>query len=311
MRHYRNILYVSHGTADETEGLRQALSLARNNEAPLKVILLIPALPKQFADHQSKYEAGLVSQMKVSIEQTSQALKLDTSLLKMTIEVLNEKAAVNAVIKQVLQHGFDLVIKEADQSDEQKRYQARDMDLLRKCPAAVWLCRPISKSRDKMQIAVAIDPEVANEADEKLSIRLLQLARSLADTCSGELHILSCWNFPLESELRHNVFIKVSEDEIERMVEEEREAHLQKLDRLLALARLQGSNHIHHLRGNPDKLIPKFARDQEVNVMVMGTVARTGIKGVMIGNTAENIIQKLPSSLLALKPESFESPVKL
>lgn len=31
MHHYHNLLYISHGLTDEIEGLKQALSLARNN----------------------------------------------------------------------------------------------------------------------------------------------------------------------------------------------------------------------------------------------------------------------------------------
>ena len=38
MENFHNILYVSHGITDETGGLKQAISLARNNRAPLKVL---------------------------------------------------------------------------------------------------------------------------------------------------------------------------------------------------------------------------------------------------------------------------------
>ena len=41
----------------------------------------------------------------------------------------------------------------------------------------------------------------------------------------------------------------------------------------------------------------------------MGTVARSGIPGFLIGNTAEDIVQKLTCSLVALKPNDFVSPV--
>jgi nucleotide-binding universal stress UspA family protein len=43
----------------------------------------------------------------------------------------------------------------------------------------------------------------------------------------------------------------------------------------------------------------------------MGTVARTGISGLLIGNTAERLLQQLKCSILAIKPEEFTSPVKL
>jgi len=51
-------------------------------------------------------------------------------------------------------------------------------------------------------------------------------------------------------------------------------------------------------------------RKQPIDVLVMGTLGRTGISGFIIGNTAENVVQKLECSLLALKPGGFVSPVK-
>jgi nucleotide-binding universal stress UspA family protein len=60
----------------------------------------------------------------------------------------------------------------------------------------------------------------------------------------------------------------------------------------------------------PDQSIPDFIDQNDIDILVMGTVARTGIYSFVIGNTAENILQKLSCSLLALKPKGFVSPVK-
>ena len=43
----------------------------------------------------------------------------------------------------------------------------------------------------------------------------------------------------------------------------------------------------------------------------MGTVGRTGIPGVIIGNTAEAILNRVTCSVLAVKPPDFETPVTL
>jgi nucleotide-binding universal stress UspA family protein len=43
----------------------------------------------------------------------------------------------------------------------------------------------------------------------------------------------------------------------------------------------------------------------------MGTVARTGIEGLLIGNIAETILRRVDSSVLAVKPHGFETPVRL
>jgi nucleotide-binding universal stress UspA family protein len=42
----------------------------------------------------------------------------------------------------------------------------------------------------------------------------------------------------------------------------------------------------------------------------MGTVGRSGIPGLFIGNTAEEVLQNARASILAVKPPSFVSPVK-
>lgn len=64
------------------------------------------------------------------------------------------------------------------------------------------------------------------------------------------------------------------------------------------------------LKGEPEDLIPATITDTKIDILIMGTVARTGISGFIIGNTAENILQKIDCSLLALKPQGFVSPVK-
>lgn len=40
----------------------------------------------------------------------------------------------------------------------------------------------------------------------------------------------------------------------------------------------------------------------------MRTVARTGLSGVIIGNTAEDVLNSIACSVVAIKPASFVSP---
>jgi universal stress protein E len=45
--------------------------------------------------------------------------------------------------------------------------------------------------------------------------------------------------------------------------------------------------------------------------VVMGTVARTGVPGFIMGNTAETILSQIDCSVLAIKPPGFTTPVTL
>ena len=42
----------------------------------------------------------------------------------------------------------------------------------------------------------------------------------------------------------------------------------------------------------------------------MGTVGRSGIDGVIIGNTAEKVLNRIECSVLALKPPGFVTPIR-
>ena len=66
---------------------------------------------------------------------------------------------------------------------------------------------------------------------------------------------------------------------------------------------------IHLVKGEAALVIPKLAHEKQVDLIVMGTVCRTGIAGFFIGNTAEKILQDVDCSVLTVKPEGFVSPV--
>jgi nucleotide-binding universal stress UspA family protein len=68
---------------------------------------------------------------------------------------------------------------------------------------------------------------------------------------------------------------------------------------------------IHLIQGEAGDVIPQLTREKNIDLLVMGTVARTGIAGFLVGNTAENIISRLNCSLLAVKPEGFICPIPL
>lgn len=329
MEKFQRILFVSQGLTDETNALKQALSLVRNNAAELGVLLVCPELPKEMRGHVEAYERALVDRVKASFRSACRELAVSsgdepsggagdggdarvvqygTAAVAIGVERGSEPAV--RIIRQVLQGGYDLVVKAAEPKNGGQGFRAVDMDLLRKCPCAVFLSRPINRHRGEMQVAVAVDPESAAVEGQELSGRLLEVARAYADTCSGELHVVGCWDYPVESSLRHNPWIAVTQEEVDGFVRAASHRSHGALTQLMEEAKISGKINVHHVRGSPDKAIPECLEKHGIDVLVMGTVGRTGIPGFIIGNTAENIVQRLGCSLLALKPRGFASPVR-
>lgn len=312
MRTFNNILYASTGFGEEIDGLKQALSIAAANNAPLTVLLVYPELPDNQQVYRDKFREFMVQQAEEGVQAARAALGLreDGPVVTVQVESGDSPPAIG-MIRYVLREGCDLLIKEAEAQEEAKGFKAMDMTLLRKCPCPVWLARPISRPRGEVRVAVAINPESRDRAEHDLSLRLLRLSRSLADTCSGELAILSCWDFEFERYLRRGARANLPDSGIQGAVDYAQSTHSLKLDNLIQESAIDGSFQVHRLRGRAEERIPAFVRGRGVDILVMGSVARTGIVGFIMGNTAENVMRELDCALVALKPSGFVSPVKL
>lgn len=70
------------------------------------------------------------------------------------------------------------------------------------------------------------------------------------------------------------------------------------------------SPRFHVLQDSAKTVIPEMAAQLKEDLVVMGTVARTGIAGLLVGNTADTIFEQLRCSVLALKPPGFVTSIK-
>ena len=88
--------------------------------------------------------------------------------------------------------------------------------------------------------------------------------------------------------------------------------------RLSQLHQLLGQNHIplesgniHLIEGMSEAVIKQAITELNVDVLVMGSVARSGIPGLLIGNKAEKLLTTINCTVLTIKPDGFVSPVTL
>ena len=65
------------------------------------------------------------------------------------------------------------------------------------------------------------------------------------------------------------------------------------------------------LKGSPLRVIPEYLNNIAADLVVMGTVARTGVPGFIMGNTAETILNHINCSVLAIKPQGFVTTITL
>jgi len=115
------------------------------------------------------------------------------------------------------------------------------------------------------------------------------------------------------------VFMHTPEEKISAYVTQVQQHHAVLLDALIkdvtsnlgqdALEYLKPKKHL--VKGWPRKEIPALAKAIDTDLVVMGTVARTGVPGFIMGNTAETILNQIDCSVLAIKPPGFQTPVTM
>lgn len=303
MKKIENILFViqSHKIADNA--FRQASKIFEISSTNITFLVLHQDLPDDLKEFQNAFEKNI----KESIQKKIYVHNLPTHA-----PILFETRAPYfvSIIQHVLKNGYDLIVKEAEDLNvkQKKGLKSLDMSLLRKCPCPVWLCRDF-KNMERPNIITAVDPFSDTPEGHDLSIKLLQTGQALANSLGGSNKIISCWDFEYERFLRNSSFAKMESSKVEAFLAQTEKRHRKGIDNLISEAGVCGDN-IFCKRGDALDIIPEYTEKQNIDLVVMGTVARTGIQGFMIGNTAENILQKLSCSMFAIKPNGFSSPIK-
>jgi nucleotide-binding universal stress UspA family protein len=122
--------------------------------------------------------------------------------------------------------------------------------------------------------------------------------------CAAEdatMHVLHVWELPGESMLRGRTF--TAADKVDAMAEDERRLHALAFDALLEPHAAQGSRLRRHLvKGRPMTVVTELAARCQIDLLVMGAGAKTGIAGWLLGSSAEQMLKVVPCAVYAKKP---------
>ncbi len=309
---------------DDTDtqiALKSAAGLAKAYEAGLEVIACVePPQDIAIIARVSGRDKDAIIEEMVTRAQRSATANLKRVLPDQAIEpqVVVGKAYLN-IIRHVAETGCDFVVKAAEPLTGVSGFlhASNDQHLLRKCPCPVWLQSETAAPAPRRIIAaVDLDNWDAAEPDtlDMLNQRVVEAAARVAYTPGSEIIILHAWDavgegmvwaFSDTGDARKaaNDYVretlKIREEAMHRLLETMRE-------------RLASSNVVLQpllARGAVERVIEIQSNIQNADLVVMGTVARTGLSGVFIGNTAENIVNSLQCPVLAVKPEGFVSPL--
>jgi len=314
MRRFKNILLLHDGRSEQHLTMKRGVDLARRNQAKLTVVDVI---------EEDSWVSGEIyglepfQELKQLVSEERQK-ELDIVIeplrqqgLDVRVKLLFGKPFLE-IIREVLRENHDLVMKTAQGEGGLKGmlFGSTAMHLMRKCPCPVWVVKRGENERFDRIIA-AVDPDPLDEQRNQLNFKIMDLATSLAKIEQSILLVVHAWSLYGETILRSGRG-RMNREEIDTMVREAEAEHKERLNNLLQKYKLQDLKHrVHLIKGEAGRVIPELAEKKRADLIVMGTLSRSGVAGFLIGNTAEKIIHEVDCSVLTAKPDGFVTPVKL
>lgn len=309
MKRFKKILVATDTRLENHAVVDKAAELAKSNQAAVTIVDVVP----EFSWIASKLVSDLDHMLKLYTQEVSTRLE---SLAKpfrdqgmdVATRVLTGRTSVE-VVRDVLREKHDLLMVVAKGKNSRRKgfFGYTAIHLLQTCPSAVWLVASETAAQPK-HVLGCVDITSDHAESAELNDRVYELSRSIGKACQARYSLLHAWQMHDESllsaRLRHSLvvgFVQEYYESIKTRYQEFLKAHGSDL----------ADEDIHLIKGRAPDIVDQFVRQNGVDLIVMGTLARTGLAGALIGNTAEQTLDRIECSLLALKPYSFVSPIKL
>ncbi len=174
-----------------------------------------------------------------------------------------------------------------------------DWQLMRMCSRPLWFAIA-EKMPPEPVIVAAVDPSNAHDKPATLDHEIVRTANAVADAVDGEVHLLHVYErlvgigTAATREFKSGI---LPINEIDSRIKKE---HRTALDALAAACDID-TEHAHQLPGRSQDIIPTFARSRNAGLLVMGALARWGIKKAIIGSTAERVIDHMACDVLIVQ----------
>lgn len=271
--------------------------LARECDAKLALVEVLTPLPVYLRQPMYGYPAlsdTLEREAKEEMQRAAAPLReggLDVSTATLTGKPHEE------LVHEAIRAGHDLVIVPGHSEGGSARATSTAVRLCRLCPVPV-LAISAGHAKPFRRILATVDPLSRDEQGKELNERVIETALEVARLEGGEVAVLYVWGENLPPG-----YLESYGKDIQQLAESSLRALLKpyadEIDPRDVLLEF----------GDPAATICRVAAEQEMDLVVLGTIARSGVRALWIGNTAEKTLAKLEISVLAVKPSDFISPL--
>jgi len=288
---YENILVAIDFSTYANSALKQAVWLARKSGGKLRLIYAAP---------DSKRFSQIASEIRHESEMKMHQLLIDLHADDLEVEVITRIGEPFVEIIHAVQNkGYGLVLAGTRGHTKWEEFfvGATAKRLIRKCPASVWIVKAEHSDPPKVILAATDFSEVSRKA--------VQEGLWIADRTGADFHLLHVID---SGDVPPDVISRIPRgSSLEQEIREESQRRLDQFVESLKTNRVRVQSHL--IYGTPWKEIQRLVQQLNVDLIAIGTVGRNGIEGLLLGNTAEKLLDHCDCSVLTVKPDGFVSPI--
>ncbi len=297
---FNRILVIVDASQPESHELQRAMKLASQTGAQLHLVDVVKDVSftvRLLSREYAHIHELLLKEKRELLQQLVD--RCQAHGLEATGEVL-EGVSSQQTLAVAARIGADLIVRanKGRSSRQTGNLGTSAQKLIQHLPCSMWLSNA-EHEPDCKTIVAAVDASPNDSAHAKLNQRILEVATELVARERNKLLVCHVWSLYGAEMLRH----RMPAHEFEMLLEQNRAQHFEGFEKLLTDYGLHANGpSAKMLEGEPSSAIPEFCQSVQADLLICGTVARRGIPGLLLGNTAERIVNRVDSSVLAITP---------
>jgi len=286
-----NILVAIDFSTYANSALKQAVWLARKSGGKLTLIYAAP---------DSKRFSQIASEIRSESETKMRRLLIDLQAVDLEVDVTTRIGEPFVEIIHAVQNkDYGLVLAGTRGHTKWQEFfvGGTAKRLIRNCPASVWIVKAEHANPPKVILAATDFSEVSRKAVHE--------GLWIADRTGADFHLLHVID---SGDVPPDVILRIPRgSSLEQEIREESQRRLDQFVESLKTNRIRIQSHL--ISGTPWKEIQRLVQQLNADLITIGTVGRNGIEGLLLGNTAEKLLDHCDCSVLTVKPDGFVSPI--
>lgn len=273
MQLFNKILAVLNPGSRPQVALDRALHIAHHSNGEVCALVL-----------KHKATEAFITEIDIRLAQAA------TKGFKVSFEISEEHDLLRAI--QLNQHraGFDLIVKEPHPASlTDSLFTPRDWKLLRTNASPVLMARS-GNLDEQAPVLAAIEVQPSDTDHQQLSACILAKADYIAHRLGVPLHIFSAYPAPMQDPSGNHAPTEVDSYHTACLA----------LTTPLAIP----SERVHTAEGPAELVLPEQSKALGAQLLVIGSVARKGLQGALLGNTAEQVLECVHCDVLVIGSET-------